>query len=74
MTVLSGYQFKLIDYQLDANPNVQVYQLTSAFKYVPRSNEELGHLDLLRETERLLCSMCIYKPKMFSQGELKQFS
>lgn len=74
MAVLSGYPFKLLDCQLDANPNVQVNHLNSEFKYVPRSNEALGHLDLLRERELLLYSICIYKPKMFSQGELKQFS
>lgn len=72
--VLSGYPFKLLDCQLDANPNVQVNHLNSEFKYVPRSNEALDHLDLLRERELLLYSVCIYKPKMFSQGELKQFS
>lgn len=53
MAVVSGYQFKLLDCQLDANPNVQVYQLNSEFKYVPRRKEVLGHLDLLKRKREI---------------------
>lgn len=59
MAVVSGYQFKLLDCQLDANPNVQVYQLNDEFKYVPRRNEVLGHLDLLKR-KRDFCIACVF--------------